>query len=419
MTTGWPRNQEDLRWPHSDSDETGPGSQAGGRVATDSDRASAAGGFGTEHPSGPLPITPAAQPRSRFGRRSRDSELDELRPEEGADADYDWIKYLGEAGPAQEHSRRSADAGPDDKRERGSRASGRRFGRRAQADDAPKDDTQASSPPAPQLPQAPAPALQASVVPATRPGRPTRDHDWRAKDYPVPDAAPSVSRGGSPADRQAPGPRRAPGRPGPASGPADQGFGTSAADSTSIFSADPGAGARSTGAWPADGAVRPERTARPDYQAPAATEQAVGRIPAPRTGPADRNRPSGRIATSGPSNLLRGPSILPGLSGRSPIPGRPDRRKFARPGRTLPRRPRGRRPQAIPGPCRMLLLRCAAGLPGPRSLPMSGQQQITMSVLACVGAYRTAADGQNRVRLRPTMPTAGTGRAPDAPAWRR
>ena len=71
MTTGWPQNQKDLRWPHSDSDETGPDGRADGRVATDADRSGAAGGFGTEHPSGPLPVMPAPQ-RGRFGpTRSR------------------------------------------------------------------------------------------------------------------------------------------------------------------------------------------------------------------------------------------------------------------------------------------------------------------------------------------------------------
>src|SRR5215472_4425425 len=104
MTTGWPQNQQDLRWPYSDANEAGPDSRAGGRVATDSDRsgrAATSSGFGAEHPSGPLPVTPSPQPRGRLGRGKSRGSRETLGLEDGAgDADYDWIRYLGEAGAA-------------------------------------------------------------------------------------------------------------------------------------------------------------------------------------------------------------------------------------------------------------------------------------------------------------------------------
>ncbi|MFY9887124.1 MAG: hypothetical protein WAK71_02345, partial [Streptosporangiaceae bacterium] len=147
MTTGWPQNQQDLRWPHSDSDETGPDDRTDGRMATGTDRSDAAGGFGTAHPSGPLPVMPAPQ-RGRFGRgRSRDTA--ETDDGAGGDADYDWIRYLGEAGPAQEHAKRPADRpATDSERERGSRTSGRKFARRSGAADQPAAETPATSFPA-------------------------------------------------------------------------------------------------------------------------------------------------------------------------------------------------------------------------------------------------------------------------------
>ena len=54
MATGWPRNHQDLRWPDSEED-TSPG-------RTRQDEAdSFNGGFSSDHPSGPLPVSPAVQ----------------------------------------------------------------------------------------------------------------------------------------------------------------------------------------------------------------------------------------------------------------------------------------------------------------------------------------------------------------------
>jgi hypothetical protein len=122
MTTGWPQNQQDLRWPYAENDDTGPAGPVRGRLATDADSgdAESAGfgragsgpsGAGTEHPSGPLPVGRMRDPqqKGRLGRKSRgrsDSGPDDAV---AGDADYDWIKYLGEAGPAQESGRRGAD----------------------------------------------------------------------------------------------------------------------------------------------------------------------------------------------------------------------------------------------------------------------------------------------------------------------
>jgi hypothetical protein len=97
MTTGWPRNQQDLRWPDAE-DDTRPG--RAGRGEADSFDA----GFGADHPSGPLPVSPASLPQQR-GRLGRSKSRNPGRgpaPALDADADYDWIRYLGEAGPAQE-----------------------------------------------------------------------------------------------------------------------------------------------------------------------------------------------------------------------------------------------------------------------------------------------------------------------------
>ncbi len=149
MTTGWPQNQPDLRWPYSDANDAGPDSQAGGRVATDSDRtdrSAADSGYWAEHPSGPLPVTPMPQPRGRLGRGKSRGGRDTLGVEETAgDADYDWIRYLGEAGPAQDNSKRPAEPRPSSA-EQDSR-SGRGPGRRSRRHAAPEQaeaDTDAS-----------------------------------------------------------------------------------------------------------------------------------------------------------------------------------------------------------------------------------------------------------------------------------
>src|SRR5215472_5006750 len=101
MTSGWPQDQRDLRWPAVDNDDTGATARTRGRVATEPGPGSAkpSGGtdFGSNHPSGPLPVGP--MPRTgRLGRgKFRDADPDDA----AGDADYDWIRYLGEAGPAQ------------------------------------------------------------------------------------------------------------------------------------------------------------------------------------------------------------------------------------------------------------------------------------------------------------------------------
>src|SRR5258708_18664951 len=108
MTTGWPRNQQDLRWPDSEED-TSPGRVGRGEAGPFE------GGFGADHPSGPLPVTPAPQPQQR-GRLGRGKSRNAGRsPGLGAqtDADYEWIRYLGEAGPAQEAQRPAPSLGED------------------------------------------------------------------------------------------------------------------------------------------------------------------------------------------------------------------------------------------------------------------------------------------------------------------
>jgi hypothetical protein len=117
MTTGWPQDQHDLRWPYAEDDDAGPGSSVRGRLATDTDpRAAEHPAFSSDHPSGPLPVGPMRDPRQdrpqrgRLGRKARaERELSNAGDAVGGDADYDWIKYLGEAGPAQESGRRPAD----------------------------------------------------------------------------------------------------------------------------------------------------------------------------------------------------------------------------------------------------------------------------------------------------------------------
>jgi hypothetical protein len=100
MSTGWPQNQEDLRsYSSAADDDSLPGAwTTGTRVGT-------GGGFGTEHPSGPLPVA-NSRPASRRGRLGRRRADDDEAPwadgGQAGDADYDWIRYLGAAGPAQE-----------------------------------------------------------------------------------------------------------------------------------------------------------------------------------------------------------------------------------------------------------------------------------------------------------------------------
>jgi len=131
MTSGWPQNSQDARWPHSDPDDARSASRAGGRVATESDRGDRSSAyFGNEHPSAPLPVTRDSDDRSaatlwtdhpsgplpvtrepqRRGRLGRGKSRDTGAPGSDApgDADYDWIRYIGEAGPAQEQSKRPA-----------------------------------------------------------------------------------------------------------------------------------------------------------------------------------------------------------------------------------------------------------------------------------------------------------------------
>ncbi len=114
MTSGWPEDRRDLRRPSGENDDTAAEARARGRLATQTGPQNPvshdASGFGAAHPSGPLPVGSLPHPsgplpvgpmppsRGRFGRgRSRDDQV-EVAP---SDADYDWFRYLGEAGPAQ------------------------------------------------------------------------------------------------------------------------------------------------------------------------------------------------------------------------------------------------------------------------------------------------------------------------------
>lgn len=100
MPKGWPQDQTDLRRPYSDEDSTSPGQAGDGRA--DSVRR---GGwdFGPNHPSGPLPIGPVRDSRrGRSSRRSREGDWPTALDMGPGDEDYDWIRYLGEAGPAQD-----------------------------------------------------------------------------------------------------------------------------------------------------------------------------------------------------------------------------------------------------------------------------------------------------------------------------
>jgi hypothetical protein len=107
MTSGRPQDQRDRRWPAADSDDTGRTTRSRGRLATETGPQppvrSDGSEFGTAHPSGPLPVGPMPQPRGRLGRgRFRDDGTDLFG---SSDADYDWLRYLGEGGPAQEPPR--------------------------------------------------------------------------------------------------------------------------------------------------------------------------------------------------------------------------------------------------------------------------------------------------------------------------
>jgi hypothetical protein len=90
MSTGWPQSQRDSRRPYADDREDEPR----GGVALDRHPSGPLPvAFGPNHPSGPLPV---GESRRRGLRRGRDAD------EPLNDADYDWIRYLGEAGSAQE-----------------------------------------------------------------------------------------------------------------------------------------------------------------------------------------------------------------------------------------------------------------------------------------------------------------------------
>jgi hypothetical protein len=102
MTSGWPQDQRDRQRPAGGSDDTGPLGRRRGRLATETGPQTPVprdgSEFGAAHPSGPLPVGPMPTPADRTGRgRSRDG-ADAFGL---SDADYDWIRYLGEAGPAQ------------------------------------------------------------------------------------------------------------------------------------------------------------------------------------------------------------------------------------------------------------------------------------------------------------------------------
>ncbi len=109
MSTGLPQNAQDLRSSFPAGDDDSPSD-----VGTRSARPGGAGAFGADHPSGPLPIgRPRPEPRGRLGRgRSRDADLASWADAAPGDGDYDWIRYLGEAGPAQQSPSRRA-GGPD------------------------------------------------------------------------------------------------------------------------------------------------------------------------------------------------------------------------------------------------------------------------------------------------------------------
>ncbi len=286
MATGWPRNQQDLRWPDSEED-TSPGRTSRGEAA------SFDGGFGSDHPSGPLPVSPAVQPqqRGRIGRGKSRNAGRGSGPVPEADADYDWIRYLGEAGPAQEAQKPppaaredrdltadvTGNAGPD---------SGRGAGRlRPRRHAAPADTTtgegasgsatwpgavgrrrsMAATPPVPAVPSAPVsnpPWARTEAEPASRPVPPppadARSYGHRPREV-QPDGR--RSRHGLPGDAR-PGDLR-PSAPQPGSG------------------------------WPT--------AAQPGPMQPGPVQQGpVQPAPVqPRAGPVARARPSRRSASAG------------------------------------------------------------------------------------------------------------------------
>lgn len=160
MTSGWPRDQRDKRWPSAENDDTAPEARARGRLATQTGPQTpispAGSDFGTAHPSGPLPVGPTPHPsgplpvgrtphpsgplpvgpmppsRGRLGRGRSRADDDDLFGQ--SDADYDWIRYLGETGPAQGTATRdrSTDSVRPDRATRGDR--------RAQRDGSPAED---------------------------------------------------------------------------------------------------------------------------------------------------------------------------------------------------------------------------------------------------------------------------------------
>jgi hypothetical protein len=110
MTSGWPHDQRDRQRPTGGSDETGPVSRRRGHLATETGPqipvSSDGPEFGSAHPSGPLPVGPMPRPgRPGRGRPGDDADSFGL-----SDADYDWIRYLGEAGPAQRTTTRDRSA---------------------------------------------------------------------------------------------------------------------------------------------------------------------------------------------------------------------------------------------------------------------------------------------------------------------
>ena len=369
MTTGWPQNQQDLRWPYSDADETGADGRAGGGVATDSersDRSGAFGGLGTEHPSGPLPVTPAPS-RGRLRRKSRDDKSRDASrggsgPDAGADdADYDWIRYLGEAGPAQGHSPGHSQGLADDRpapapqRQPDGPSGGRGFSRRHAAPEQPAQSP-ATSFPAAQPPRTPA---SDSPGPAPLVSRRAPDTSGRAPataglgsaesattSFPAPGRSGRRGRSAGFDEPVTPGRNageRAGGRP-PARADAPRGF------------SQPDA---ATSAWPASPSrPRPARHAPDQHQAggyelgpalPGAAQPGGVRArtasPRPRTSAARRAAPRGQAGGTGaePASRQRPPGRRRDAAGSSRWPGagaparvaasaRPQERRVARGG---------------------------------------------------------------------------------------
>ena len=373
MTTGWPQNQQDLRWPNAENDDTGPASSVRGRLATETDPGSTAAGdgsgFGSAHPSGPLPVGRLRDPqqRGRLGRKSR-AGRDEFGPDDAAagDADYDWIKYLGEAGPAQESSRRPADgrdpASADDA-SGGLRGAGRRLSRRhaapASQPDAGVPAPTASAAPAPVVsPGPPAPVSSTPAAPPRGAASPDAAVTWPGqKSKSRFDAGADTNPTGrvAPADppqrdtRSDNATRVRPGQPGPERVRQDRRGheGLTAADTADRTRSGPWDDPRSRGtepgrrgtaapqpglAWPAT--VRPERTqpesAWPERVRP---ETAWPESARPQSVWPESTRPG-----PAPSEISRPEISRPGI-GRPEI-GRPE---IARPDQTMSTRPRQER----------------------------------------------------------------------------